>query len=95
MSCIKWFVLSKKNRKRNITNLLKKYDYYIKYPYEEFTVLKNGKYGFKKHGYDAFGEDIYDGGKLLFCLGLCNKTKEEMIEYIEKHIIDDNEEVES
>lgn len=73
----------------------KKYDYYIEYPYEKFTFLKNGKYGFEKYGFDAFGKDIDGRGKLLFCLGLCNKTKEEMIEYIEKHIIDDNEEVES
>lgn len=73
----------------------KKYDYFIEYPYEKFTVLKNGKYGFKKHGYDAFGKDIDGKGTLYFCFSLCNNTKEEMIEYIEKHIIDDNEEVES
>lgn len=72
-----------------------KYDYFIKYPYEEFTVLNSGKYGFRKRGYDASGKSVDGKGELLFCLGLCNKTKEEMIEYIEKHIIDDNEEVES
>jgi hypothetical protein len=72
-----------------------KYDYFIVYPYEEFTVLNSGKYGFRKHGYDASGKSVDGKGELLFCLGLCNKTKEEMIEYIEQHIREDNEEVES
>lgn len=77
-----------KSLKRSITNRLVSTIISL-YIHEEFTVLNSGKYGFRKCGYDASGKSVDGKGELLFCLGLCNKTKEEMIEYIEQHIRED------
>lgn len=68
----------------------KKYDYFIVYPCEEFTVINNGKYGFKKRGYDIFGKGIDKKYERFFCLALCNKSKEKIIETIDRAIIEDN-----
>ena len=67
-----------------------KYDYFIVYPYEEFTLLNSGKYGFRQRGYDIFGERIDKKYERFFCLSLCNKSKEEIIETIERAIIEDD-----
>lgn len=66
-----------------------KYDYFIVYPYEEFTLISN-KYGFRQRGYDIFYKVIEKKYEGFFCLSLCNKSKEEIIETIEQAIIEDN-----
>ncbi|WP_040463277.1 hypothetical protein [Amedibacillus dolichus] len=69
-------------------------DYYIKLPYEEFTILDNGKYGFKKHSYDAIGKKKDNKSTLYLCLSLCNYSKEQIMQYIDKHIKEEDEDVE-
>lgn len=72
----------------------KKYDYYIVNPYEEFCLLRDGKYGFKKYSYDAIGKNKDKKSALYLGLGLCNLTKKEIIDRIDKRIQKDNAEVE-
>lgn len=74
----------------------KKYDYYIESPYEEFRPLDNGKYGFKQHGFSYQGKGIgaYNNWSINGCASLCNYTKEEIKNMIDKCIGRDNKEVE-
>lgn len=73
----------------------KKYDYFIELPYEEFGLLGNGKYGFKQHGFSYKGKGIgaHKKWSTYGCVSLCNYTKEEIKNMIDKCIESDNKEV--
>lgn len=88
------------SQKENVVSLeyyksSKKYDYYIELPYENFEILENGKYGFKQHGFSYCGKGIgeYKNWSLSGCCSLCNFTKEEIKDMIDKNIKEDNEEI--
>ena len=88
------------SQKENVVSLeyyksSKKYDYYIKLPYENFEILANGKYGFRQHGFSYCGKGVGDyknWSKSGGC-SLCNFSKEKIKTIIDKIIKEDNEEV--
>ena len=65
-----------------------KYDYYVEEPYSKIQITKQGAV-YKDCGFDGFALK-HGGGSLHFCLAYCNYTKEKVIDIIEKHIREDN-----
>jgi hypothetical protein len=67
-----------------------KNEYFIELPYRRLEINAEGKAVYKKYGYSALytSLDKKSGGN--FCLSLCNCTKQDIENLIEKHIKEDN-----
>lgn len=64
-------------------------DYYIELPYIELTI-SNGKAIYKKHGYSCSSKYKDRKTESNYCLSLCGKKREEIEDFIEREIAEDN-----
>lgn len=70
-----------------------KYNYFIEIPKKRIDYTE-GNYRVLNNGYSAIGKSKFGNGSINFCLSYCNYSKEEIIDLIEAHIVqDDKDEV--
>ena len=69
-----------------------KNDYYIELPYRRLEINAKGKAVYRKRGYNCLCKSLDKKSSTNFCLSLCNYTRQDIENLIERHIKEDNSE---